>query len=127
MELEITTTKNREGLQSQFATAETVEQIVVSPKRLLTIEFGKCRFEERNIRRMMQFVSLSPDVKIVSQDATQLSWLHFIELLQLEKYGIKVAEYLTELPDLKLLKQKLHQELELNRQMMDNRKENDNE
>jgi hypothetical protein len=48
-------------------------------------------------------------------------------MLQLEKSGIKVAEYLTELPDLKLLKQKLHQELELKRQMMDNRKESRNE
>lgn len=45
-----------------------------------------------------------------------------IELLQLEKSGIKVAEYLTELPDLKLLKQKLKHELEIKRQLMDNHK-----
>ncbi len=42
-----------------------------------------------------------------------------IELLQLEHAGIKVAEYLTELPDRQLLKDKLHQELELKRALWD--------
>lgn len=50
-----------------------------------------------------------------------------IELLQLEKSGIKVAEYLTELPDLKLLKQKLKHELELKRQFINSRKDKENE
>ena len=36
-----------------------------------------------------------------------------IELLQLEKSNIKVAEYLTKLPDLKLLEQKLHATIQL--------------
>ncbi len=35
-----------------------------------------------------------------------------IELLQLEKSNIKVAEYLTHLPDMKLLESKLHQAIE---------------
>ena len=35
-----------------------------------------------------------------------------IELLQLNNSNIKVAEYLTKLPDIKLLKQKLHQSIE---------------
>ncbi len=38
-----------------------------------------------------------------------------IELLQLEKSNIKVAEYLTKLPDLKLLEQKLHKAIEIAR------------
>ncbi|MCU0325916.1 MAG: PDDEXK nuclease domain-containing protein [Spirosomaceae bacterium] len=38
-----------------------------------------------------------------------------IELLKLENSGIKVAEYLTELPDLVLLKQKLHLAIEHSR------------
>jgi predicted nuclease of restriction endonuclease-like (RecB) superfamily len=50
-----------------------------------------------------------------------------IELLQLENAGIKVAEYLTELPDRELLKQKLHSELELKRQLFNDRKEGDDE
>jgi len=41
-----------------------------------------------------------------------------IELLQLEKSGIKVAEYLTELPDKQLLEQKLHQAIEQNKQRL---------
>lgn len=35
-----------------------------------------------------------------------------IELLQLEKSNIKVAEYLIHLPDMKLLESKLHQVIE---------------
>jgi len=35
-----------------------------------------------------------------------------VELLQLDKSNIKVAEYLTELPDIKLLENKLHQVIE---------------
>jgi len=38
-----------------------------------------------------------------------------VELLQLENSNIKVAEYLTKLPDLKLLEQKLHQAIEIAR------------
>lgn len=50
-----------------------------------------------------------------------------IELLQLEQAGIKIAEYLTELPDRQLLKDKLHQELELKRQLFQDKKEGDDE
>jgi hypothetical protein len=38
-----------------------------------------------------------------------------IELLQLDKASIKIAEYLTELPDKKLLKERLHLLIERNR------------
>jgi predicted nuclease of restriction endonuclease-like (RecB) superfamily len=38
-----------------------------------------------------------------------------VELLQLENSNIKVAEYLTQLPDLKLIEQKLHQAIEIAR------------
>lgn len=114
-------------MELEIKTLKIVEQIVVSSRRQLIIKFEKRRFEEQNHLKKTQFTSLFPDVKIMSQAATQLSYSHFTAMLQLEKSGIIVAEYLTELPDLKLLKQKLHQELELKRQMMDNRKENDNE
>lgn len=40
-----------------------------------------------------------------------------IELLQLEQSGIKVAEYLTEMPDKQLLKQQLHKALIENKKM----------
>jgi predicted nuclease of restriction endonuclease-like (RecB) superfamily len=48
-----------------------------------------------------------------------------IELLQLEQSGIKVAEYLTELPDIELMKQQLHKELAIKRQLFENRKGED--
>jgi len=38
-----------------------------------------------------------------------------VELLQLENSNIKIAEYLTKLPDLKLIRQKLHQAIEIAR------------
>jgi predicted nuclease of restriction endonuclease-like (RecB) superfamily len=41
-----------------------------------------------------------------------------IELLQLDKSGIKVAEYLTQLPDRELLKQKLHRVVIITREQM---------
>lgn len=42
-----------------------------------------------------------------------------IELLQLNKSGIKVAEYLTELPDKKLLRQKLHKAIEVSKKRLE--------
>ena len=43
-----------------------------------------------------------------------------IELLQLDQAGIRTAEYLTELPDKKLLKQKLHNVIEQNKKRLEN-------
>jgi len=45
-----------------------------------------------------------------------------VELLQLEKSGIRVAEYLTELPPRKVLEQKLHQAIRLAREQLDSRR-----
>ncbi len=47
-----------------------------------------------------------------------------VELLQLDKAGIKVAEYLTELPSKKTLKQKSHQAIEFSKKRLENRTEN---
>lgn len=44
-----------------------------------------------------------------------------IELLQLDKAGIKVAEYLTELPSKNLLRQKLQQAIETSKKQMENK------
>jgi hypothetical protein len=91
-------------MELEIKATDIVEQIVVSTKRQLIIRFGNCGFKERNNSKMMQFISLFLDVEIMSQVLTQLSYSHFTTMLQLEKSGIKVAEYLTELSDLKLLK-----------------------
>lgn len=45
-----------------------------------------------------------------------------IEVLELEKRGIRVAEYLTELPPKKILEQKLHDTVRLARARLENRK-----
>ncbi len=42
-----------------------------------------------------------------------------IELLQLDKSGIKVAEYMTELPKYELLEQKPHKAVELARKRLE--------
>ena len=41
-----------------------------------------------------------------------------IELLQLEESGIRIAEYLVELPSKELLKRKLHKVIELERKRL---------
>lgn len=50
-----------------------------------------------------------------------------IELLQLEKSNIKIAEYLTKLPDMKLLQRKLHQSIEIAKNKLAQREEKDDE
>jgi len=74
--------------------AEYGKQIVSQLATQLRLQYGKRGFQERNIRRMMQFAIYFPDFKIVSQAATQLSWSHFIELLSLNE-EIKRDFYLT--------------------------------
>ncbi|TVS21126.1 MAG: DUF1016 family protein, partial [Planctomycetaceae bacterium] len=58
----------------------------------------------------------------------QLSWIGLIlcadksdehvELLRLEESGIRIAQYLTELPPKELLEQKLHRAIELARERL---------
>ncbi|MDD3687017.1 MAG: PDDEXK nuclease domain-containing protein [Bacteroidales bacterium] len=72
---------NREILQNKRA--EYGKQIVSQLATLLTQNYGK-EFEVRNLRRMIQFSVLFPNVEKVSQAATKLSWSHFIELLTIK-------------------------------------------
>ena len=44
-----------------------------------------------------------------------------VELLQLQQSGIRAAEYLTELPDKKILKEKLHRTIEQARKRFENK------
>ncbi len=88
---------NNDVLQNQRA--EYGKQIVKSVSKKLVEQYGKS-FEPRNLRRMMQFAELFPDITIVSPLATQLSWSHFMEILPLKKeearlfYAQKAAESL---------------------------------
>jgi len=70
----------REVLGNERATYG--EQIVATVSRQLVSEFGR-GFEEKNLRRMMQFAEAFPDETIVATLWRQLSWSHFRELLPL--------------------------------------------
>lgn len=63
--------------------AEYGKQIVVTVSRHLTAEYGNS-FEEKNLRRMIQFASLYPDEQIVVTLSRELSWSHFIVLLPIK-------------------------------------------
>jgi predicted nuclease of restriction endonuclease-like (RecB) superfamily len=69
------------------------KQIVSQLATKLQMQYGKRGFQERNIRRMMQFAELFSDFQIVSEVATKLSWSHFIELLTI-KEDIKQEFYM---------------------------------
>ncbi|MFN0129917.1 MAG: PDDEXK nuclease domain-containing protein [Verrucomicrobiales bacterium] len=64
--------------------AEYGAKIVVTVSRELEAEFGR-GFEEKNLRRMVQFAEVFPDHEIVVTLSRQLSWSHFIELIPLNK------------------------------------------
>jgi len=59
------------------------EQIVVSLGRQLVERYGRS-FEEKNLRRMIQFAQRFPDEQIVVSLGRQLSWTHFRALLPLK-------------------------------------------
>lgn len=59
-------------------------EIVATLSRQLAAEFGR-GFEEKNLRRMVQFAEAFPDEQIVATLWRQLSWSHFRELLPLKQ------------------------------------------
>ena len=70
---------NREVLDNQRA--DYGKQIVAQVARQLQEEYGTKGFDEKNIRRMMQFAQSFPDYQIVAPLSRQLSWSHFMEVL----------------------------------------------
>ena len=63
--------------------AEYGKQIVSTVSQQLTIEFGK-GFARPNLFRMIKFAELFQDAEIVSTLSRQLSWSHFVEILQVK-------------------------------------------
>ena len=82
---------NREVLDNQRA--EYGKRVIENVARQLQLEYGGREFSARNLRRMMQFAQLIPDLQIVSTLSTQLSWSHFQEVLSLDE--IQREFYLT--------------------------------
>ena len=83
---------NREVLGNQRA--EYGKQIVAQVAQQLQEEFGRKGFDEKSIRRMMQFATLFPDSQIVAPLARQLWWSHFVEVMPL-KDDLQREFYLT--------------------------------
>ncbi len=73
---------NRDVLNDERATYG--QQIVATVSRQLQEEHGGKGFDEKNIRRMMQFANLFPDEEIVMTLSRQLWWSHFVEVFALK-------------------------------------------
>ena len=74
--------------------AEYGKQIVASVARQLREEYGSKGFDEKNIRRMMQFAQEFPNEQIVASVMRQLSWTHILQVLSL-KDSLQREFYLT--------------------------------
>lgn len=64
--------------------AEYGKQIVATVSRQLAKEFGS-GFEEKNVRRMMQFATEYQDIEIVATLLRQLPWSHFTLLIPIRE------------------------------------------
>ncbi|WAC39340.1 PDDEXK nuclease domain-containing protein [Pedobacter sp. SL55] len=79
--------------------APYAKEIISNISIQLKEHFGKS-FDEKNVRRMMQFANVFPDYKIVVPVARQLSWSHILKILPLKTeaerlyYAYKAAEEL---------------------------------
>lgn len=63
--------------------ADYGKQIVVSLSRELTEKYGR-NFEEKNLRRMLQFAEQFSDIEIVVTLSRKLSWSHILVILPLK-------------------------------------------
>ena len=93
--------------------AEYGKQIVVSVARQLAEEYGS-GFEEKNLRRMMQFATEYQDFTIVASLIRQLTWTHFIALIPIRE-PLKRAFYeqmaITEHWSVRTLRKKIDSQL----------------
>jgi predicted nuclease of restriction endonuclease-like (RecB) superfamily len=78
---------NKHILQNKRA--EYGKEIVSTLSTKLKEKYGRS-FEERNLRRMMQFAEQFSDIHIIEALAQKLSWSHFIELLPLKTMEAKL-------------------------------------
>lgn len=80
-----------------YKRADYGKEIVVTLSRTLIEKFGRS-YEEKNLRRMIQFAEVFPDFEKVVTLSRQLSWSHFLVLVPVKKtearefYGLKAIE-----------------------------------
>ena len=65
------------------------KQIIVNLSTYLSNQHGK-NFEEKNLRRMLQFANLFEEEQIVVTLSRQLSWSHFLALIPLKSYEARL-------------------------------------
>ena len=63
--------------------AEYAKYIIITLSKRLKNRYGR-NFEEKNLRRMLQFAEQFPDFEIVVTLSRQLSWSHFLVLIPLK-------------------------------------------
>ncbi|MDT0641600.1 PDDEXK nuclease domain-containing protein [Zunongwangia sp. F363] len=86
---------NEEILQNERA--DYGKNIVTTVSSQLKKRYGNS-FGTRNVRRMMQFADIYPDIQIVDSLSRQLSWSHFVELFPIKSketrnfYAHQIAE-----------------------------------
>ena len=73
---------NRDVLN--YERAEYGKQIVAQVARQLQDEYGTKGFDEKSIRRMMQFARLMPDSQIVSPLVSKMYWSHFLIVMPMK-------------------------------------------
>ncbi|RIH65662.1 DUF1016 domain-containing protein [Mariniphaga sediminis] len=78
---------NKHILQNKRA--EYGKEIVSTVSTKLKEKYGRS-FEERNLRRMMQFAEQFSDIQTIETLSQKLSWSHFIELLPLKTMEAKL-------------------------------------
>lgn len=83
---------NRDVLNNERA--EYGKQIVSTLSTQLQQEYGTKGFDEKSIRRMMQFAQTFPDFQIVAPLARKLSWSHF-QIVMPIKDALQREFYLT--------------------------------
>ena len=108
---------NRDVLGNQRA--EYGKQIVSQVATQLQSEYGNKGFEERTIRRMMQFVQMFPDIQIVSPLVSKLSWSHFLVVMPL-KDELQREFYLTMAASERWSKSQIQKSLEAAKARFDN-------
>lgn len=82
---------NREVLRGERAAYG--KQIVETLAKELTADFGK-GFDVKNLRKMMKFANVFPDIQIVAPLVRQLPWSHFLQVISIED-DLKRQFYLT--------------------------------
>lgn len=86
--------------------AEYGKQIVVTLSRQLVTEHGR-NFEEKNLRRMLQFVEAFPELEKVVTLSRHLSWSHFLTLIPLKTeeqrlfYALRITQEQISVRDLR--------------------------